>query len=188
MNASTFTFTRHSSGNRRIANTLLSSDGPGVKIVLPERFPVLSDQLFDLRVEVTGLSSLDAQIQLVVSGNKHDGLQGIGVPEVTTNNDNNPASLDKAWTWRRVSFDREGLRTLKAVITDGANTYEASTQTGVQEFKLQGNKNIILFIGDAMGTAYRDAGRILAQSTRHLFREGFLANYNRWTKCLLREW
>src|SRR5678816_2890366 len=65
-----------------------------VKIVLPERFRVLSDQLFDLRVEVTGLSSLDAQIQLVVSGNKHDGLQGIGVPEVTTNNDNNPGSLD----------------------------------------------------------------------------------------------
>ena len=40
-----------------------------VRIVLPERFRVLSDQLFDLRVEVTGLSSLDAQIQLIVSGN-----------------------------------------------------------------------------------------------------------------------
>ena len=51
-----------------------------VKIVLPERFRVLSDQLFDLRVEVTGLSSLDAQIQLIVSGNKHDGLQGLGAP------------------------------------------------------------------------------------------------------------
>jgi alkaline phosphatase len=144
-----------------------------VKIVLPERFRVLSDQLFDLRVEVTGLPSLDAQIQLVVSGNKHEGLQGIGVPEVSTNNDNNAASLDKAWTWRRLSFSREGLRTLKAIVTDGANTYEASTQIGVQEFKLQGNKNIILFIGDAMGTAYRDAGRIVAQSTGNRFREGF---------------
>ena len=70
----------------------------GVNIVLPERFRVLSDQLFDLRVEVTDLSSLDAQVQIVVSGNKHDGLQGIGAPEVTTNNDNNSASLDKAWT------------------------------------------------------------------------------------------
>lgn len=144
-----------------------------VKIVLPERFRVLTDQLFDLRVEVAGLSSLDAQIQLAVSGNKHDGLQGLGAPEVTTNNDNNPANLDKAWTWRRVSFGREGLRTLRAIITDGANTYEASTQIGVQDFKLQGNKNIILFIGDAMGTAYRDAGRIVAQSTGHRFREGF---------------
>src|SRR6185295_17474090 len=39
-----------------------------VKIVLPERFGVLSDHLFDLRVEATGLSSLNAQIQLVVDG------------------------------------------------------------------------------------------------------------------------
>jgi len=144
-----------------------------VKIVLPERFRVLSDQLFDLRVEATGLSSLNAQIQLTVSGNNHDALQNVGTPEVTTNNDNNAASLDKAWTWRRLSFGREGLRTLKAIITDNGNTYEASTQIGVQEFKLQGKKNLILFIGDAMGTAYRDAGRIVAQSTGHRFREGF---------------
>lgn len=144
-----------------------------VKIVLPERFRVLSDQLFDLRVEAAGLSSLSAEAQLVVSGDKHDALQGVGSPEVTTNNDNNAASLDKAWTWRRLSFGREGLRTLKAIVTDNGNTYEASTQIGVQEFKLQGNKNIILFIGDAMGTAYRDAGRIVAQSTGHRFREGF---------------
>ena len=141
-----------------------------VKIVLPERFRVLSDQLFDLRVEATGLSSLNAQIQLVVSGNA---LQNLGTPEVTNNNDNNPASLDKAWTWRSLSFGRGGLRTLKAIITDNGNALEASTQIGVQEFKLQGNKNIILFIGDAMGTAYRDAGRIVGQSTGHRFREGF---------------
>lgn len=144
-----------------------------VKIVLPERFRVLSDQLFDLRVEATGLSSLNAQIQLVVSGNKQDAFQNLGAPEVTTNNDNNAASLDKAWTWRSLSFGRGGLRTLKAIITDNGNTHEASAQIGVQEFKLQGNTNIILFIGDAMGTAYRDAGRIVAQSTGHRFREGF---------------
>src|SRR4030095_7739764 len=98
-----------------------------VKIVLPERFRVLSDQLFDLRVEATGVS-LNAEIQLVVSGNKHDALQGMGTPEVTTNNDNNATTLDKAWTWRRLSFGRAGLRTLKAIITDNGNTYEASTQ------------------------------------------------------------
>jgi len=33
--------------------------------------------------------------------------------------------------------------------------------------------SIILFLGDAMGTAYRDAGRIVAKSTNHHFREGF---------------
>jgi hypothetical protein len=58
----------------------MMAQAQAVKIVLPERFRVLTDQLFDLRVEVTGLSNLDAQIQLTVSGNKHDGLQGLAAP------------------------------------------------------------------------------------------------------------
>jgi alkaline phosphatase len=110
-------------------------------------------------------------------------LQGLGAPEVTTNNDNNPASLDKAWTFRRVSFGRDGLRLLKAIVTDGANTYEANTRIGVQDFKLEGQKNIVLFIGDAMGTAYRDAGRIVAQ-TPIIVSEGFSTSYSKWIRCL----
>jgi len=155
-----------------IAVTIANSQT--VKIVLPERFRVLSQQLFDLRVEVVGLTNPNAQLQIIVNnGNKQDALQVPSAPEVTANNDNKPATLDKAWTFRRVSFGREGLKTLKAIVTDGGNTYEASTQIGVQEFKLDGEKNIILFIGDAMGTAYRDAGRIVGQSTGNRFREGF---------------
>jgi alkaline phosphatase len=150
------------------------ADGPGIKIVLPERFRVLSQQLFDLRVEVAGLTSPSAQLQIVVNdGNKHDALQSLNAPEITTNNDNDPSTLDKAWTFRAVSFGRGGVRTLRAIVTDGDNSYEASTLIGVQEFKLDGQKSIILFIGDAMGTAYRDAGRIVAQSTGNRFREGF---------------
>jgi alkaline phosphatase len=151
-----------------------NADGPAIKIVLPERFRVLSQQLFDLRIEVSGLTNSAAQLQIVVNdGNKHDVLQGLNAPEVTTNNDNDPTTLDKAWIFRAVSFGRGGARTLRAIITDGENVYEAATQIGVQEFKLDGQKSIILFIGDAMGTAYRDAGRIVAQSTANRFREGF---------------
>jgi alkaline phosphatase len=151
-----------------------ASASPAVKIVLPERFRLLSQQLFDLRVEVAGLMNSAAQLQIVVNdGNKHDALQGLNAPEVTTNNDNDPATLDKAWTFRAVSFGRGGVRTLKVTVTDSGNTYEAATQIGVQEFKLDGQKSIILFIGDAMGTAYRDASRIVAQSTGNRFREGF---------------
>jgi hypothetical protein len=36
---------------------------PTIKIVLPERFRVLSEQLFDLRVEATGLTNTTAQLQ-----------------------------------------------------------------------------------------------------------------------------
>ena len=69
---------------------------PAIKIVLPERFRVLSQQLFDLRIEVVGLTDSAAQLQIVVNdGNKHDALQGLNAPEVTTNNDNDPASREQ---------------------------------------------------------------------------------------------
>jgi alkaline phosphatase len=148
--------------------------GPTVRIVLPERFRVLSGQLFDLRVEAAGLRNSTAQLQILINnGHKNEGLQGLGAPEITSNNDNDPATLDKAWTFRRVSFGKEGIRTLKAIVTDGRNIYGAATQIDVRSFRLDGEKSIILFIGDAMGTAYRDAGRIVAQSTNNRFREGF---------------
>jgi alkaline phosphatase len=150
------------------------ANAQSVKIVLPERFRVLSQQQFDLRIEAVGLTNLNAQLQIIVNnGNRQDALQNLGGAEVATNNDNNLATLDKAWTFRRVSFGRDGVRTLKAIVTDGHTIYGAATQIGVQEFKLEGQKSIILYIGDAMGTAYRDAGRIVAQSTGNRFREGF---------------
>ena len=115
--------------------------GPAVKIVLPERFRVLSQQLFDLRVEVVGLTNPAAQLQITVNnGNKHDALQGLGAPEVATHNDNDLTTMDKAWTFRRVSFGREGVRTLRAVITDGHSIYGAATQIGVQDFSGRGER------------------------------------------------
>ncbi|MGH9915865.1 MAG: alkaline phosphatase, partial [Pyrinomonadaceae bacterium] len=151
-----------------------SKSGPVVRIVLPERFRVLSHQLFDLRVEVSGLTSPTAQLQITVNnGNRRDALIGLEKPEVTMDNDADPKTLDKAWTYRNVSFDRDGIRTIQAIISDGRSIYRAATQTSVQEFRLTDQKSIILFIGDAMGTAYRDAGRIVAQSTNNRFREGF---------------
>src|SRR5215510_3044852 len=113
-----------------------SASGPAIKIVLPERFRVLSQQFLDLRIEVSDLTNSAAQLQIVVNdGNKHEALQGLNAPEVTTNNDNDPGTLDKAWTFRAVSFGRGGVRTLRAIVTDGDNVYEAATQIGVQEFK-----------------------------------------------------
>ena len=43
----------------------------------------------------------------------------------------------------------------------------------MQNFNIVGQKSIVLFLGDAMGAAYRDASRIVAQSTANRFREGW---------------
>jgi alkaline phosphatase len=88
-------------------------------------------------------------------------------------NDNDPATLDKAWTFRNISLMRSGVVAIEARVKDAAGVGSARASAGVQDFRLNGQKNIILYIGDAMGTAYRDVSRIVAKSTGDHFREGF---------------
>ena len=147
---------------------------PVVRIVLPERFRVLTDQFFDLRVEVENLS-VRAKIQISVQNEngQTESINYAGNFETTSDNDSSAATLDRAYTYRKVSFPRAGVKTIRAVVSDGRQIYGALTQISVQDFNLQANKNIVLFIGDAMGTSYRDASRIVAQSTGNRFREGW---------------
>lgn len=146
---------------------------PTVRIVLPERFRVLTDQFFDLRVEAEGITNAGARIEVTVIGQGNESLTYSGPLEVTNNNDANAATLDRAWTFRKASFTTPGIKTVRATIYDGRRIYGVGTQVSVQNFNLQAQKNIVLFIGDAMGTAYRDASRIVAQSTGGRFREGW---------------
>jgi alkaline phosphatase len=148
---------------------------PTIRIVLPERFRVLTNQFFDLRVEAESLGSTRARPQITVfnESGQRENLNFAGTVENTSDNDNNPNNIDRAFTYRKMSFATPGIKTIQAVVTDGRRVYGSITQVFVQDFDLQANKNIVLFIGDAMGTAYRDASRIVAQSTDNRFREGW---------------
>lgn len=148
---------------------------PTVRVVLPERFRVLTNQYFDLRVEAEDLAGAQARLQvnIINENGTTETLNYAGALEQTSSNDSNPKNIDKAWTFRKVSFPTAGVKTVQALITDGRRIYGVGTQISVQEFNLTQQKNIILFIGDAMGTAYRDASRIVAQSTAGRFREGW---------------
>lgn len=146
---------------------------PTVRIVLPERFRVITNQYFDLRVEAEGINRSTARVLINVEGeNGKESLNHVGQAEITNDNDNNPSSLDKAWTYRKASFSAPGVKTIFALVIDGRRVYGTATQVSVQNFNIVGQKSIVLFIGDAMGTAYRDASRIVAQSTANRFREG----------------
>lgn len=151
------------------ATTVYSA--PTVTVCLPERFRVLTDQRFDLRVEATNISDENATISISIGGRNVTGT--LPAPEVTTNNDNDSATLDKAWTFRNISLTKAGVTSIDARVRDASGATTARIRAGVQEFRLEGKKNIILFIGDAMGTAYRDVGRIVGKSTENGFREGF---------------
>lgn len=148
---------------------------PVVRIVVPERFRVLTNQFFDLRIEAENFSGARARVQISVLdvNNRFETINVAGNQESTVDNDNNPNSYDRAVTYRKMSFATPGLKTIQAVVVDGRRITGTATQIYVQDFNLQANKNIVLFIGDAMGTAYRDASRIVAQSTGNRFREGW---------------
>ncbi len=148
---------------------------PTIRIVVPERFRVLTGQFFDLRIEAENLSSVRSQVQISVydENGKKESVNFGGQYEITSGNDNNPNNIDRAFTYRRMSFATPGLKTIQAVVVDGRRLYGSITQVSVQDFDLRGQKNIVLFVGDALGTAYRDASRIVAQSTAGRFREGW---------------
>ncbi len=148
----------------------MSWAAPQVAIRLPERFRLLTQQQFDLRVEATGLAATDATISISMDGK----TVTLPTPEITTDNDSDPGDSDKAWTYRKISFPHSGVKTVVVTVSDAGGQGEANQRIGVQDFQLSGGtKNIVLFIGDAMGTTYRDAGRIVARSTGNRFREGF---------------
>ena len=148
---------------------------PTVRIVVPERFRVLTNQYFDLRIEAENLASVRARLRVSVQNeNGQSEPVNYGGPyEISSDNDANPNNIDRAYTYRKMSFTTPGLKTIEAIINDGRRIYGFSTQVYVQDFNLSGQKSIVLYIGDAMGTAYRDAGRIVAQSTDNRFREGW---------------
>lgn len=153
--------------------TIQAQTAPTVRIVLPERFRVLTNQFFDLRIEAENLSSATARVSIMIESGQKEEINHAGQLEVSSDNDANSTTLDKAWTYRKTSFTTPGTKTIYATIVDGRRVYGVATQIVVQDFNLQAQKNIVLFIGDAMGTAYRDSSRIVSQSTAGRFREGW---------------
>jgi alkaline phosphatase len=151
-----------------------ASATPEVTIRLPERCRLLTEQRFDLRVEATGLTNGDASLTLQIPGT--DLGRRLPQPEIALDQDANAADRDKSWTFRSLSFPRGGVFTLEATLKDPAGTVRAQARVGVQQFQLPSagsRRNVILFLGDGMGTAYRDAARIVAQSENGHFRQGF---------------
>ena len=156
------------------AQTVNAQTAPTVRINLPERFRLITNQYFDLRVEAEGINRSTARIIVEVEADgRTESLNINGATEITNDNDASPLTLDKAWTYRRVSFTTPGIKTIYALVVDGRRVYATATQISVQNFNLVGQKSIVLLLGDAMGTAYRDASRIVAQSTNNRFREGW---------------
>lgn len=145
-----------------------------LSFALPERTRLLQDQRVDLVLEARNVT---APGMLTVTANGRDlTAQFSGPKSVDLDCDGRSDSVYRA---ELVSFAEEGWVRVTATLTSGAGTLTTTKDIQVRAFSPAGKRrNVVLFIGDAMGTAYRDAGRIVGRSVETIpnvsgFREGF---------------
>jgi len=155
--------------------TAQSNTSPSIRILLPERTRLLQGQYVDIVLEVRNAVSV---ANLKVSAGDADITTKFSAPV--------KAELDcdstTDWVLRAdlQSFNTAGDVKLTVQASAGGAQVTDSRTVGVRPFDLPGGtrRNVILFIGDAMGTAYRDAARLVSRSIvdsngKNSFRDGF---------------
>lgn len=152
---------------------------PAIEILLPERTRLLTRQRVDLVVEgrnLPGAGTLDVTV------NGRSIRESFAGPrQVDLDCD---GRADFVWRADLQEFSNSGTVELAAVWKADGVTARAARRIQVQAFDPRGKpKNIVLFIGDAFGNAYRDAARIVARTVESSpgvpnAREGFLSKWN----------
>jgi alkaline phosphatase len=145
---------------------------PNVRILLPERTRLLEGQQVDLVLEVRNAKTLS---NLSVMAGSNDITSKFSAPVPATLDCNTaPAMVVRA---NLQSFPAGTINLTVSMNADGATVTDTRSVL-VRPFQLTQQRNIVLFIGDAMGTAYRDAARLVARSIvddkgKNAFRDGF---------------
>jgi alkaline phosphatase len=148
---------------------------PGVRILLPERTRLLEGQQVDLVLEVRNTKTVT---NLSVMAGSTDLTSKFSAPVPATLDCNTaPAMVVRA---NLQSFPA-GTISLTVSLTADGTTVQDSRSILVRPFQISRQRNLVLFIGDAMGTAYRDAARLVARSIvddkgKNSFRDGFFDN------------
>jgi len=159
-------------------SSLAAAQTPSVRILLPERTRLLQGQQFDLILEVRNAASVGA---VKVTAGAADLSSKFAAP-IAAQLDCD-ASTDWVLRDNLQTFDTPGSITLTVSVTVGSTTVTDTRTIQVLDFNPPASqrRNVILFIGDAMGTAYRDAARLVSRSIvdsngKNSFREGYFDN------------
>ncbi len=147
-----------------------------LSFALPERTRLLQDQQVDLVIEIRNVS---AASNFRVTANGADITSRFAAPEVKDLDCD--ADNDVVYRANLQRFAAGEIQ-LEASALAGGSTVRDRRTIRVMPFSLPAQRrNVVLFIGDAMGTAYRDAARLVARSVasadgRPGLREGFFDN------------
>ena len=153
------------------ASAFAQSTAPSVRIVLPERTRLLQGQQIDLVIEVRNATAVSG-LSVVASGiNMSSSFSAAkaALLDCDTSSD---------WVYRANLQSFNSSVELTATVTADGKTLTDKRTIQVRQFTSPQRRNIILFIGDAMGTAYRDSIRLVDRATvdatgKSAFREGF---------------
>jgi alkaline phosphatase len=148
---------------------------PNLRILLPDRTRLLQGQLVDLVLEVRNAATI-SNLRVIAGG--VDLTAKFAAPS--------RADLDcdasSDWVVRAdlQSFNIAGDVKMEVSLSADGTSLQDSRWIQVREFSLipGRRRNVILFIGDAMGTVYRDAARLVSRSIvdangNNSFRDGF---------------
>src|SRR5436190_8807911 len=134
------------------------SSTPSMRFALPERTRLLQGQLVDLVVEIRKASAISG-FKVTLGGT--DITARFGAPQpALLDCDTSPDLVVRA---NFQSIDVPGSAVLRAEATAGGTSISDSRTLEARAFNPAGPRNVILFIGVAMGTAYRDAARLVSK-------------------------
>jgi len=157
---------------------LLAQSSPTVRILLPERPRLLQGQLVDLVLEVRNAAAVSNLKVMAGATDLTSKFSAAVKADLDCDN-----SSDWVMRANLQSFDTAGDVKLEVSLTAGGATVSDSRTILVREFNPPSGqrRNVILFIGDAMGTAYRDAARLVSRAIvdstgKNSFREGYFDN------------
>ncbi len=144
---------------------------PSIRIVLPERTRLLQGQLVDLVIEVRNATAVSGLNVAAFGINLSSSFGGATARllDCDTSSD---------WVYRANLQSFNSDVTLTATVTADGRTLTDTRTIQVRPFAAPQRRNLILFIGDAMGTAYRDSVRLVDRAIvdangRNSFRGGF---------------
>ncbi len=161
-----------------VVSSIAFGQTPSVKLVLPERIRLLQGQYVDLVLEVRNATAVSG---LSVTAGGVDITSSFTAPTAAAFDCDGSKGMSIRANLQ--SFSTPGDVTVSVSLNAGTTTVTDSHVITIREFNptVGQRRNVILFIGDAMGTAYRDAARLVSRAIvdstgKNSFREGYFDN------------
>jgi alkaline phosphatase len=147
------------------------ASAPSIRIVLPERTRLLQDQQVDLVIEVRNATAVSG-LNVSASGISMTSQFSAATAKLLD------CDTSSDWVYRANLRSFNSTVELTATVIADGKTLTDKRVIQVRPFAQPQRRNIILFIGDAMGTAYRDSIRLVDRAIvdangKNSFRGGF---------------